>query len=133
MWSVIINAMKKEISTPDADSVPGVLSQAIDTGSLVFVSGQININTDGKMMGQTVEEKLKQIMRNIAAILKCANLTIDDIVKATVYVTDLEQMPEINKFYPTYFTGTLPAREAVGVAALPLDATIEISVIAVKT
>lgn len=125
--------MKKEISTPDADSVPGILSQAIDTGSLVFVSGQININTDGEMVGQTVEEKLKQIMSNLAAVLKAADLTIDNVVKATVYVTDLAQMPEINKFYPTYFTGTLPAREAVGVAALPLGASIEISVIAAKS
>lgn len=124
--------MKKEISTPDADSVPGILSQAIDTGSLVFVSGQININTNGEMVGQSVEEKLKQIMSNITAILKAGNLTIDNVVKATVYVTDLAQMPEINKFYPTYFTGPLPAREAVGVAALPLGATIEISVIAAK-
>lgn len=124
--------MKKEISTPDADSVPGVLSQAIDTGDLVFVSGQININVSGEMVGETVEEKLKQIMANIRTILKAANLTLDNIVKATVYVTDLAQMSEINKFYPTYFTGTLPAREAVGVAALPLGATIEISVIATK-
>ncbi len=124
--------MKKEISTPDADSVPGVLSQAIDTGELVFVSGQININVDGEMVGETVEEKLKQIMTNIRTVLKAANLTLDNIVKATVYVTDLAQMSEINKFYPTYFTDTLPAREAVGVATLPLGATIEISVIATK-
>ena len=124
--------MKKEISTPNADSVPGVLSQAIDTGDLVFVSGQININVSGEMVGETVEEKLKQIMANIRTVLKAANLTLDNIVKATVYVTDLAQMSEINKFYPTYFTGTLPAREAIGVAALPLGATIEISVIAIK-
>lgn len=122
--------MKKEISTPDADSFPGVLSQAIDIGNLVFVSGQINITASGEMIGETVEEKLKQIMTNIAAVLGAADLSLDDIVKVTIYVTDLAQMSEINQFYPKYFSKILPAREAVGVAALPLGATIEISVIA---
>lgn len=125
--------MRKEVSTPDADSVPGVLSQAIDTGNLVFVSGQINITVDGEMVGTTVEEKLKQIMKNIETVLKAADLTLDDIVKATIYVTDLSQMAEINKIYPKYFkSGVLPARESVGVATLPLGATIEISVIAIR-
>ena len=124
--------MKKEISTPNADSVPGVLSQAIDTGSLIFVSGQINITADGARVGETVEEKIKQIMTNITAILKATDLTLEHIVKTTIYVTDLAQMTEVNTFYPTYFSGTLPAREAIGVAALPLGATIEISTIAVR-
>ena len=122
--------MKKEISTPDADSVPGVLSQAIDTGSLVFVSGQINITSQGEMVGNTVEEKLQQIMQNIKTVLGAASLNLDDIVKATVFVTDLGQMPELNKFYPTYFNAPYPAREAIGVKELPLGATIEISVVA---
>lgn len=82
------------------------------------------------MIGETVEEKLSQIMANIKTVLAAANLTLDDVVKATVYVTDLAQMPEINKHYPTYFSAPLPAREAVGVKALPLGATMEISVIA---
>jgi 2-iminobutanoate/2-iminopropanoate deaminase len=122
--------MKKEVQTSQADSVPGILSQAIDTGNLVFVSGQINITTEGTLVGETVEEKLEQIMKNIKAVLEAASLDLNSIVKATIYVTDLAQMPDINKFYPTYFTAPLPAREAVGVAALPLGATIEISVIA---
>lgn len=122
--------MKKKISTSYADSVPGILSQAIDTGSLVFVSGQINITSSGEMVGETVEEKLRQIMQNIKAILNAASLEIDDIVKATVYVTDLAQMSELNKHYPTYFTAPYPAREAVGVKELPPGATIEISVVA---
>lgn len=122
--------MKKEISTSKADSVPGVLSQAIDTGNLVFVSGQIHITANGELVGETVEEKLKQIMTNISAILKAADLTLDHIVKATIFVTDLSQMSEINMLYPKYFTSVLPAREAIGVASLPLGATIEISTIA---
>lgn len=122
--------MKRAISTPNSDSVPEILSQAIDTGPLVFVSGQININPAGEMIGESVEEKLSQIMKNAEAILSAANLTLDHIVKATILVTDLAQMPEINQFYPTYFTAPYPAREAIGVNQLPLGATIEISFIA---
>ena len=64
--------MIQEISTPDSDSVPGVLSQAVDTGSLIFVWGQINITATGDMIGDTVQEKLEQIMKNIATILGAA-------------------------------------------------------------
>ncbi len=122
--------MKTEISTPNADSFPSVLSQAIDTGSLVFVSGQINITTTGAMVGESVEEKLAQIMKNATAILSAANLTLNHVVKASIFVTDLSQMPEINKYYPTYFAAPYPARETIGVNQLPLGATIEISFIA---
>lgn len=124
--------MKKEIITPDADSVPGVLSQAIDTGNLVFVSGQIHITPEGNLIGETTEEKVEQIMKNIAAILKAASCDMDSIVKATVYVTDLSQMPKLNEVYPTFFNPPYPAREAVCVKELPLGATIEISVVASK-
>lgn len=125
--------MKKEISTPNAPAAPAFLSQAIDTGSLVFVSGQVYQGTDGQLISaETVEEKLVQIFSNIKAILEAAKLGLGDVVKATIYVTDMAQMPEINKFYPTYFTAPFPAREAIGVQALPLGATIEISVIAAR-
>lgn len=122
--------MKKEVSTPQAYSAPGILSQAIDTGSLIFVSGQINVNIEGQLVGETVEDKLSQIMKNIEAILSAADLTLDSIVKSTIFVNDMSQMPEINKYYPTYFVDTLPAREAIGVQTLPLGATIEVSVVA---
>ena len=124
--------MKKEILTSEADAVPGILSQAIDTGSLVFVSGQIHITPEGELIGETTEEKVKQIMKNIAAILKAASCDMDNIVKATVYVTDLSQMPKLNEIYPTFFKAPYPAREAVCVKELPLGATIEISVVASK-
>lgn len=122
--------MKKNIISENASSAPAILSQAIDTGSLVFVSGQIHNTVSGELVGDTVESKLKQIMTNIANILEDAQLTIDDIVKVSIFVTDLNQMGDINRFYPKYFSDVLPAREAVGVASLPLGATIEISVIA---
>lgn len=124
--------MKKEIIAEGVDAVPGILSQAIDTGSLVFVSGQISITNDGVVLAGSVEEKIAQIMSNISAILGAADLSLDSIVKATVYVTDLAQMPDLNKFYPTYFSAPYPAREAICVKELPLGATIEISVIAAR-
>jgi len=122
--------MKKEISTPHVVAAPRWLSQAIDTGSLVFVSGQIHQGPGGKVIDGSVEVKLQWIMKNISGILEAANLTLDDIVKVTIYVTDMEQMFDINEIYPTYFSAPFPAREAVCVKELPLGATIEISVIA---
>lgn len=119
------------ISTPQAPSAPAFLSQAIDTNSLVFVSGQIYQGVDGQLVAtETVEEKLAQIFSNIKGVLEAADLTLENVVKVTIYVTDMAQMSEINQFYPTYFTAPFPAREAIGVQALPLGATIEISVIA---
>lgn len=122
--------MKKEIIARGVDAVPGVLSQAIEANGLVFVSGQIHITTDGDVLQGTVREKIAQIMKNASAILAAAGLTLDNVVKASVFVTDLAQMPEVNEFYPTYFTAPYPAREAIGVKELPLGATIEISMIA---
>lgn len=124
--------MKKAITTPDADAVPGILSQAIATDNLIFVSGQIHISPEGKLLEGSVEEKVEQIMKNITAILKATDAGLDNVVKVTIYVTDLAQMSELNAVYPSYFTAPLPAREAVGVKELPLGATIEISVIAAK-
>jgi len=124
--------MKKEIIADGVDAVPGVLSQAIEANGLVFVSGQIHITPDGEVLGGSVEEKISQIMKNASTILAAAELTLDHVVKATVFVTDLAQMPELNQCYPTYFTAPFPAREAVCVKALPLGATIEISFVAAR-
>ena len=82
------------------------------------------------MVGETVEEKLAQIMKNISAILAAADVTLDNVVKVTIYVTDMSVMPDLNKAYPSYFKEPYPAREAVCVKELPLGASIEISVIA---
>lgn len=123
--------MKQSITIPDAPDAP-FLSQAIVSNGLIFVSGQIHALPDNTLVGETTEEKLAQIMKNIAAILAAADATLDDVVKLTIYVTDMSMMPELNKAYPSYFTDPYPAREAVCVKALPLDASIEISVVASK-
>lgn len=118
-------------STPDAPSAP-FLSQAIESNGTIYVSGQVHNKPDGSLVDGTVKDKLAQIMQNISEILKAAGATLDDIVKVVIYVTDMAQMPELNEAYTTYFTKPFPVREAVCVQALPLGATIEISVTAHK-
>lgn len=124
--------MKQQIRTPDAPSAPDFLSQAIVSNGLIFVAGQIHVLSDNTLVGETTEEKLAQIMKNISAILAAADVTLDDVVKVTIYVTDMSVMPELNVAYPAYFHEPYPAREAVCVKALPLGADIEISVVASK-
>ena len=124
--------MKQRIVTPHAPSAPAFLSQAIVSNGLIFVAGQIHVLPDNTLVGETTEEKLSQIMKNISAILGAADLALDNIVKITIYVTDILIMSELNKVYPDYFAEPYPAREAVCVKELPLGANIEISVIASK-
>lgn len=123
--------MKQAASTSIAPDAP-FLSQAIISIDTIYVSGQIHCKPDGTIVDGSVKEKLEQIMQNISAILKAAEATLDDIVKVVIYVTDMAQMPELNEVYPTYFKEPFPVREAVCVQALPLGATIEISVVASK-
>lgn len=122
--------MKQPISTDKAPSAPNILSQAIITNSLIFVAGQIHVLPDNTLVGETTEEKLQQVMKNIQAILTVAGVDMGDIVKVTIYVTDMGMIPELNETYSSYFTEPFPVREAVCVKALPLGASLEISVIA---
>ncbi len=124
--------MKSRVSTDGAPKADHILSQGIVANGTIYVSGQIHSRPDGSVVEGSVKEKLDQIMMNISEILKSADANFDDIVKVVVYVTDMAQMPELNEVYPTYFTEPYPVREAVCVQALPLGATIEISVVATK-
>lgn len=124
--------MKKEIWSDAVAGLANVMSQAIEANGLIFVSGQIHVNNEWELIGDNVSSKLQFIMDNIERILDAAGLGLNDIVKVTIYVTDMEQMTELNKYYPTYFSKPLPAREAVCVKELPLGATIEISVVATR-
>jgi 2-iminobutanoate/2-iminopropanoate deaminase len=124
--------MKQAFSTNEAPGAPAFLSQALVSNGFIFVAGQIHALPDNTLVGDTTEEKVVQIMKNISAILKAAAATLDNIVKVVIYVTDMAVMPEFNKVYPTYFKEPYPVREAVCVTALPLGASIEISVIAEK-
>jgi 2-iminobutanoate/2-iminopropanoate deaminase len=124
--------MKQAISTPDAPSAPTFLSQALVCNDLIFLSGQIHTTADNQLVGNTPAEKLEQIMSNIKAILKAAGADLSDVVKVVIYVTDMAQMAELNAAYPSHFSQPYPVREAVCVQALPLGATIEVSVTATR-
>lgn len=125
--------MKMQISSDGAPKADHILSQAIESNGFIFVAGQIHQNPDGSVISGSVTEKLERIMNNISAILVAADANMKDIVKVTIYVTDMSQMPELNEKYPSYFEKPYPAREAVCVKELPLGATIEISVVAVRS
>ncbi len=90
------------------------------------------MNNEGKLEGETIEEKFDIVISNIKKILVEAELSLDDVVKVNLYLTDLSELPELNKVYPKYFKHPLPARTAVGVTALPLGASLEVEVVAVS-
>lgn len=124
--------MKQEIKTPNAQSAPGLLSQAIVVGDFIYTAGFIHMTPDGKVIDGTPEEKLSQVMLNIQTVLEAAGATLSDVVKVTLYVTDISILPTLNKHYVTYFNEPFPVREAICVKALPLGASIEMSVVAYK-
>lgn len=124
--------MKHALTTENAPKAPHILSQAVLSNGFIFVAGQVHSTTEGEVINGSVTDKMAQIMKNIEAILMAADADLNDIVKVTIYVTDMTQMPELNTVYPTYFKEPYPAREAVCVKELPLGATIELSVIAAK-
>ncbi len=124
--------MKSQIQTDQAPNADAILSQAISANGLIFVSGQIAQKPSGEILNGTTEQKLAQIIQNISAILEAADSSLDNIVSATIYVTDMAIMPDVNRFYSTYFSKPLPARAAICVRELPLGTNIEISVIATK-
>ena len=122
--------MHQAVSNRTAAPVKGPYSQAIIAGNLVFVSGQVALTCEGELIHGAIEEETRQVMANLRAILKAAGLTFDHVVKTTIYLTDTTYFAQVNKIYGSYFKGTYPARETVGVAALPLGARVEISLIA---
>ena len=123
--------MKKQVNTNNSKS-GHILSQGIISSGFIFVSGQVHANAELELVGNTVAEKVDQIMQNIKAVLEAADANLDDIVKVVIYVTDMVVMPELNEVYPTYFKPPYPVREAVCVQGLPLGASIEFSVVAAK-
>ncbi len=119
------------VSSPDAPPAIGPYSQGIHAGSFVFLSGQIPLVRDtGKFVEGGIREQTGQVIANIQALLKSQNLALSDVVKATVFLADMEEFSAMNEVYSQHFTGTPPARSTVQVARLPRDARVEIEVIA---
>ena len=125
--------MKNVISTANAPAAIGPYSQAIDLGNLVITSGQLPIDPATGAFPDGIQAQTKQSLTNVKAILEAAGLSMDSVVKTTVFLSDMNNFGAMNEVYATFFTeGSYPARSAVEVARLPKDALVEIEVIAVK-
>ncbi len=124
--------MKQEVKTDGAVKATGLLSQAVVSNGFIFLSGFIHNTPEGKLIEGSVEDRVRQIMKNLEAVLKAAGADFSHVVKATVYVTDIAELPQVNEIYKTYFSNPFPAREGICVKALPLGASIEISMVASK-
>lgn len=125
--------MKQIISTPNAPAAIGPYSQAILANGTLYASGQIPINPkSGNIEGTDIVAQTKQVMENIGNLLKEAGFVYDDIVKTTVFISDMALFVEFNETYKTYFTNSFPARSCVAVKGLPKNALLEIECIACK-
>jgi len=124
--------MKKQIATTEAPGAIGPYSQAIDLGSFVYASGQIPIDPATGTMPEGIKAQTAQSLDNVCAILKEAGLTLDNVVKTTVFLADMSLFGEMNEVYASRFNAPFPARSAVAVKELPKQALVEIEVIAVR-
>ncbi|SEN48768.1 endoribonuclease L-PSP [Halorientalis persicus] len=123
--------MKRTVSTDDAPAAVGAYSQATATDSLVFTAGQIPLTPDGDLLDDApIADQTEQALDNLAAILDEAGATMDDVLKVTVYLADIDDFEAMNETYATYFDDEPPARSAVEVANLPKGVGVEIEAVA---
>ena len=124
--------LKKEIATKAAPAALGPYSQGIQAGSFVFISGQLALDPEtATLIDGTIGEQTQQIMRNIEAIAKAAGGSLDSIVKTTIFLADMGDFQEVNAAYSEFFSSVPPARATIQVAALTLDARVEIEAVAI--
>jgi 2-iminobutanoate/2-iminopropanoate deaminase len=124
--------MIKKIFTADAPAAIGPYSQAIQAGGLIFFSGQIPLHADGTLCAGDITAQTKQVLQNMEAVLKAAGLVFSDVVKTTIYLTDLADFAVVNDLYGKCFSDPYPARACLQVAALPKGVDIEIEWVAVS-
>jgi 2-iminobutanoate/2-iminopropanoate deaminase len=122
--------MNTSFSSPDAPKAVGPYSQAVRAGDFLFVAGQIPLDPSGAMAEGDIAAQARQVLDNIGAILKTAGLSFAQVVRTTVYLSDMNDLTEMNLVYSTYFSEPFPARATVQVARLPRDVRIEIEAIA---
>lgn len=121
------------VNTTDAPRAIGPYSQAVISGNFVFTAGQLGLDpVAGKIVSNDFEQQVRQIMRNLKAILQAAGSDLKNVVKFTVFVTDLDNFGLLNQVFGEYFPESAPARSAVQVSSLPLDGLVEIEAIAVR-
>lgn len=122
---------KKVVETADAPKAIGAYSQAVIVNDFVFVSGQIGLNPQtGKLVEGNIEAETEQVMKNLEAVLKAAKTDFDGVVKATIFLTDINDFAKVNEIYGSRFKAPFPARATVQVAKLPRDARVEIELTA---
>ena len=126
--------MKKIITTTKAPAPIGPYNQAVLTGNTLYTSGQIAINPEtGELVLESIKEETKQVMENLKEVLAAAEMTFENVIKTSIFISDMNNFVEINEVYGQYFNEeTAPARETVEVANLPKFVNVEISAIAVK-
>lgn len=127
--------MKKIINTPNAPAPIGPYNQAVFSGNTLYISGQIALNPKTMILVMDdIQVETKQIMENLKAILEAAGMTFENVVKSSIFISDMNNFGKINEVYATYFNSvTAPARETVEVANLPKFVNVEISMIAVSS
>lgn len=126
--------MKRIISTPLAPAAVGPYSQAVEVNDTLYISGQLPINpVTAKIEATDIAGQTDQVFKNITAILKAAEYSMDDVVKNRVYLSDISNFAAMNEVYKQYFKSDFPARAAFAVKDLPMGALVEIETVAVKS
>lgn len=125
--------MKKIINTTNAPAPIGPYNQAVQAGGFLFLSGQVAINpASGELVQSSISEETHQVMRNIKAVLLEASYGLEDVVKTTIFLSDMALFAAVNEVYGSYFERDFPARETVAVKGLPKGVNVEISMTAFK-
>ena len=125
--------MKSIIYTDKAPEPIGPYSQAVLTGGMLFISGQIPIDpATRQLITGNIGDEARQVMKNLEALLLASGLSFESVVKATIFLSDMNHFAEVNEIYGSYFISKFPARETVAVLGLPKNVNVEISMIAVK-
>ena len=124
---------KKIVYSENAPAPIGPYSQAVQSGNMLFISGQIAIQqSTGNIITTSIEEETAQVMINLKEVLAAAGMDFSHVVKSSIFLNDMNNFPKVNEIYGKYFTSNPPARETVEVSRLPKDVNVEISCIAIK-
>lgn len=125
-----MSAHREPVTAPDAPAAVGPYSHAVRAGGLLFCSGQVPLDPKtGELVGRTAAEQAGRCLENLAAVCNAAGATLGDAVRMTVYMTDIAAFSSVNEVYASFFETSPPARVAIGVAALPLGAKVEIDAV----
>lgn len=126
--------MKRAVATDQAPKAIGPYSQAVRAGRWLFCSGQIGLDpASGELVGGGVTAETTRVLENLSAVLQAAGASLADVVRTTIYLTDLGDFAPVNEVYARYFSAPFPARATIGVAALPRGAAVEIDAVAVAS